>query len=536
MKKLMAALAMAAIVAFAAPAFAATNPFMDVPQGHWSYDAVGLLASRGIVSGYPDGAYKGAQPATRYEMASIVARALVTVDAEKASKQDMELLKKLVMEFKDELDALGVKVDTLDKRVAVLEENLGGWKLGGRFYFDANFAGGDQQDSDYTEGANDTSFEKSQFRLYLSKQISETTSFYSEWRAGNGSAGEGTSGFGDITQINIREIWVNTLLPWDVNFRVGRFLLDFEGDHELYIDNEPIFGDFRVDGFEFTKAWNNFAAKAVIGRNTEMDPAIEYFDTVDNDYAVATSNYMVYALDLTWQPSENFFIGANGVWAVEDGDYSDALNGGADFSTYSLYASYAFTPAVKLQGTYYFQDIDEGLLKNPDYAISGMTDFVNYDPALYGNATEDNPQAWRVALDLSQDLLKFTGFRFEYMQQDNTFMSYRDPYQSGGTVDLAQGGTIAANMPWNDNTTSMFFVYAEQSWNDKWSSYLRYQHADFDTDNIDDADGYGIGVTYQYTPAIAFRLAYDYVDYGDNTGGLYTGDDHVFQFRTAINF
>ena len=227
MKKLMAALAMAAIVAFAAPAFAATNPFMDVPQGHWSYDAVGLLASRGIVSGYPDGAYKGAQPATRYEMASIVARALVTVDAEKASKQDMELLKKLVMEFKDELDALGVKVDTLDKRVAVLEENLGGWKLGGRFYFDANFAGGDQQDSDYTEGANDTSFEKSQFRLYLSKQISETTSFYSEWRAGNGSAGEGTSGFGDITQINIREIWVNTLLPWDVNFRVGRFLLDF---------------------------------------------------------------------------------------------------------------------------------------------------------------------------------------------------------------------------------------------------------------------------------------------------------------------
>ncbi len=27
--------------------------------------------------------------------------------------------KKLVMEFKDELDALGVKVDKLDKRVAV---------------------------------------------------------------------------------------------------------------------------------------------------------------------------------------------------------------------------------------------------------------------------------------------------------------------------------------------------------------------------------------------------------------------------------
>ena len=129
MKKFMAVLAMVAVVAFAAPALAATNPFMDVPQGHWSYDAVGLLASRGIVSGYPDGAFKGAQPATRYEMASVVARALVTVDAEKASKQDLELLKKLVMEFKDELDALGVKVDSLDKRVAVLEDRLGGWKV-----------------------------------------------------------------------------------------------------------------------------------------------------------------------------------------------------------------------------------------------------------------------------------------------------------------------------------------------------------------------------------------------------------------------
>ena len=67
MKKFMAVLAMVAVVAFAAPALAATNPFMDVPQGHWSYDAVGLLASRGIVSGYPDGAFKGAQPATRIQ-------------------------------------------------------------------------------------------------------------------------------------------------------------------------------------------------------------------------------------------------------------------------------------------------------------------------------------------------------------------------------------------------------------------------------------------------------------------------------------
>ena len=109
MKKIFALLAVAALVAFAAPAFAA-NPFADVPMNHWAYDAVAQLAANGIVVGYPDGAYKGGQPSTRYEVAAIVARALANVDMNKASKQDLEMLKKLVVEFKSELDALGVKV------------------------------------------------------------------------------------------------------------------------------------------------------------------------------------------------------------------------------------------------------------------------------------------------------------------------------------------------------------------------------------------------------------------------------------------
>ena len=104
-------------------------------------------------------------------MASVVARALAKVDAEKASKQDLEMLKKLVMEFKDELDALGVKVDKIDKRVAVLEDNLGGWKLRGLLWFDADFAGGDH-DNAYT-GGKATEFNTQRFRLFLTKQIDE---------------------------------------------------------------------------------------------------------------------------------------------------------------------------------------------------------------------------------------------------------------------------------------------------------------------------------------------------------------------------
>ncbi|MDI9392769.1 MAG: S-layer homology domain-containing protein, partial [Synergistota bacterium] len=79
MKKFAALVAVLALICFAAPAFAA-NPFMDVPMNHWAYDAVSQLASRGVVSGYPDGAFKGEWKATRYEMASVVARALAYVD------------------------------------------------------------------------------------------------------------------------------------------------------------------------------------------------------------------------------------------------------------------------------------------------------------------------------------------------------------------------------------------------------------------------------------------------------------------------
>ena len=510
MKKFLTVLAVVALVAFAAPAFAA-NPFMDVPAGHWAYDAVAQLAAKGIVSGYPDGAFKGAQPATRYEVASVVARALAKVDAEKASKQDLEMLKKLVMEFKDELDALGVKVDKIDKRVAVLEDRLGGWKLRGQFWFDAAFAGGDQGygGSSYTGNGLDTEFRKERIRLALTKQIDENTSFYLQLRAGANAAGRIVPGFNDGRNDEtfiIRNVHVDAKLPYDIDFRVGRFFVDFEDDHGLYIDNEALFGDYRVDGFQFKKTWNNFTATAVIGRNTQFDDVPTFFLGAFN------GQYMNYALDLFWQPNEKFFAGISGNWFVDDETVPAAPDMG--LKTYDVYASFNFTPSIALQGIYYWQQND----------ILGLIPGAN-----------DEPNAWKAVLDVKQDVFKFTSLRFEYAEMDNTFASWRDPYSFGEMASST--ATIARNMPVNNQSTKFFFVRADQKWNDKWSTYLRYQSADFDTLGLDDAKGYGAGVTYQYTPAVAFRLAYDYVDYGNSlAAGTATGDEHVILFRTVVNF
>ena len=97
--------------ALAAPA----NPFVDVPAKHWSYDAVSKLAQAGVVSGYGDGTYKGDRTMTRYEMATIIAKAMA--NSEKADAETQKTIDALAAEYGAELNNLGVRVDNLEKKV-----------------------------------------------------------------------------------------------------------------------------------------------------------------------------------------------------------------------------------------------------------------------------------------------------------------------------------------------------------------------------------------------------------------------------------
>ena len=97
--------------ALAAPA----NPFVDVPAKHWSYDAVTKLAQAGVVSGYGDGTYKGDKTMTRYEMATIIAKAMA--NSEKADAETQKTIDALAAEYGAELNNLGVRVDNLEKKI-----------------------------------------------------------------------------------------------------------------------------------------------------------------------------------------------------------------------------------------------------------------------------------------------------------------------------------------------------------------------------------------------------------------------------------
>lgn len=86
----------------------AANPFSDVPKNHWAYTSVAKLAESGVIQGYPDGTFCGNHTLTRYEMAQLVAKAL----AKGALGED----DKLVQEFAEELNNLGVRVTALEKK------------------------------------------------------------------------------------------------------------------------------------------------------------------------------------------------------------------------------------------------------------------------------------------------------------------------------------------------------------------------------------------------------------------------------------
>ncbi|NMF18784.1 S-layer homology domain-containing protein [Cloacibacillus porcorum] len=419
-------------------------------------------------------------------MASVVARALVAVDAEKASKQDLELLKKLVMEFKDELDALGVKVDKIDKRVAVLEKNLGGWKLSGQMYFDANF-------TDYdSDPDNDRSFGFGRARLFLGKQIDENTSLMVRFNSHQTRLGN------DSRHDLYWDRWyVDTKLPYDINFRFGRFNFDWEGDLGLYdpytVNNDATFGDWDVNGFQFAKTWGMFDITGIVGRDTEIG--------VDNGGVMFDdqNTHMTYALKIGAN-GEKWMLGAMGYWFN-----ADNLNANVDVNTYGIYGGYNFTPAIQLKGVYYFQDID------PGFSFDG-----------------DDPKSWKVILDVKQDLLKFTSLWIEYAQEDNTFLGTN-------SYDYL-GSNEKANQPFNTGTAKIWNIIADQKWNDKFGSYLRYWQADWDTDGVDDTKNWTVGVRYQYTSAIQFKLEYDSVDYGETLFQDNNGKDNIFRFRTTVNF
>jgi len=500
MKKFAAIIAVVALVAFAAPAFAA-NPFMDVPMNSWAYDAVSQLASQGVISGYPDGTFKGNQPMTRYEMASIVARALAVVDMNKASKQDVEMLKRLVVEFKDELDALGVDVADLDSRVAVLEENLGGWKFWGELRFDAYFA--DEDDGAYTSGS-DVDFKESRFRLWMTKVVDDKVTFIG--RVGGSS-------------LAWNRFYAEIDMPYEFTAWIGKWCYDWEGSKGFYADNDAWFGDQTEDGFYMTRNFSMGDFAFFVSHHEGTTSILD--DSVGTD-VVDAGEWFKYGLDVNFNVTEALRLGLGGQYYDYD---SFTVNGlpfdGDSVAYYNANFTFDFTPEIALKGIYMMEDL-------PYVSELGL---------------DDSPSAFRAILDVSQEAFGFTSLWLEYASADDTFVLLDSagceadgsgPYDNYGasiTPGLSAFGAL------NQIETDVLFARLDQGWTDKWGTFQRFVDVSHDAGGGDlDVTNFTFGVKYQYTPALYFELAYDDVDYGDDLADLGFNDDSMVRLRTHLKF
>ena len=89
----------------------------DVPQTHWAYDALQLVAQHGLSSGYPDGTYQGKRALSRLQFGSAIRTILEQLEAHRDMPvyslaqdllQDAKALRMLSRVFDHERDLFGM--------------------------------------------------------------------------------------------------------------------------------------------------------------------------------------------------------------------------------------------------------------------------------------------------------------------------------------------------------------------------------------------------------------------------------------------
>ena len=101
----------------------------DVAPTDWAYEALRSLVDRyGCIVGFPDQTYRGSQPLTRYEFAAGLNSCLGQIErliasSNNFSQADLATIERLSQEFEAELATISGRVDELESRTAVLEDN-----------------------------------------------------------------------------------------------------------------------------------------------------------------------------------------------------------------------------------------------------------------------------------------------------------------------------------------------------------------------------------------------------------------------------
>jgi len=448
-----------------------------------------------------------------------------------------------------------VKVDGIDSRLAVIEKDLGGWSIAGEFRFDARFTSNGDTNTWYRDTASynhngKNEFDLNRYRMFLRKRIDENTSFTTRIGANPPNNSNNGSQF-----MYWERYYVTAKLPYDISLTAGRQLFDWEGDLGLHHANEEdaLFGDLVPHMLRFEKNWSIANVDLIIGRRADNHTGPS---TLSSALAAGTINeqtlgaamynleqFMIMA-KAGFHVNERVMLGLMGYAYMTDTEYTINFSDGTkyetdtDLVTYGAYAGFNFSPSIQVKGVYYVQNQGRTLAEFNSNAEKGTSGY------------DDKATAWKAIIDVKQEALKFTSLWLEYVQMDNNFIAASSITGSNPTYG-GWGANILVNRPYNTNTATIMFARADQRWNDKMRTFLRYVTIDHDTRGVDNATNWGLGVGYRLTPAVEFELSYDKIDYGNGYQGAYNngydvaarpgvgarnGDDNVIRFRTYVTF
>ena len=309
-------LAMAMALGVTASAYAA-NPFSDVPAGHWAYDSINKLAAAGIVEGYGDATFGGDKLMTRYEMAQIVAKAM-------AKGADVD---KLAAEFADELDNLGVRVASLEKKA----DNV---KITGQIR------------AHYQENNNDkASVSKLRTRLFVNGAINDDWSYTGRLQNEQVLA---HSNEGEDSDVNLNWAFVNGKIG-------GAAVTAGRQDFKLHTG---VVVDQTVDGI-----------KVAYGKDVKVTGYAAKAAGNNNSYT-GDSDDRVYIVDVAGQ------IGVVDAYAtyykVDSAKNATAtVNNGfaADQDIYNVGFGFKLAKDLKLTGDWIYADHDKAKLDDNGYAV-----------------------------------------------------------------------------------------------------------------------------------------------------------------------
>ena len=413
---------------------------------------------------------------TRFEVASLVVRALDAIDRRTADKRDLERVERLAEEYREELAFWTPDVEKLEKRIALTEEGIGGWHLSGTLRIDANYyragAIGSEGFGIYTDDpgqGGDMGF--SRMWLNISKRVDDKVSLFSRLELDPGSTEE---------DLIVSQAYIRADLPGNWSSIIGRWDFDWEAGDRLYFGEDPLFTHRIMNGF-------------LVKRDMSMGHFEVYTSRPDEKPGVEQG--YEYGARFKMHLSERLWFSLNAIQREPDD--------GIDKQVLWTAAGLDLNPYWTVRGAIYRQD-------------NGM----------------DTPYAFQAIIEGKQTERGLTSFWLEFLSFDRGFEFWNRAYQDYGMfMGWNDGESGHPTTPVGNVYDNVLFIRLDQKWDEKISTFQRYVLA-LHRYGGENAKNFTVGLKYHYTPSVAFIIVYDKVEeaFGE---GL---DDHLIQLRTEIWF